>query len=397
MGAPAASPRLDSVDAFRGLVMFLMIAEILKLGEVAKAVPGSSFWAFLAFHQSHVEWVGCSLHDLIQPGFMFLVGVSLPFSIAARRAKGQSTAKMTLHAFWRAFVLVWLAIILSSFGRESPDYVFTNVLAQIGLGYGLLFLIGFLPVRGQWAAFALILVGYGLAFALWPLPQEDFYWKAVGVKPEWLAENGLTGFAAHWNKNANVAAAFDLWFLNLFPRAEPFAWNRGGYQTLNFVPSLATMILGLIAGEVLKSERTPLGKAKWLAVAGIVGLAAGYALGAAGVCPVVKRIWTPSWVLFSGGWCLLILAAFYAVMDIHGWKAWAFPFMIVGMNSIAAYCMSSSFVKQEIHKGLKRHLPWQVFDVFGVESITLIHGALTLSVMWLILYWMYTRKVFIRV
>src|SRR5207249_4462841 len=93
---PASAPpvRLVSVDAYRGLVMFLMMAEILKFALVAKAIPGSGFWAFLAFHQSHVEWVGCSLHDLIQPSFSFLVGVSLPFSLAARRDRGQSKLTM---------------------------------------------------------------------------------------------------------------------------------------------------------------------------------------------------------------------------------------------------------------------------------------------------------------
>lgn len=389
--------RLDSVDAFRGLVMFLMMAEILKFQAISRALPGSELWSFLAFHQSHVEWTGCALHDLIQPGFMFLVGVSLPFSLAARRGKGQSVAKMTLHAVWRAAVLIFLAIVLSSLGRETPDYIFTNVLAQIGLGYVFLFAVGFLPVRGQWLAFAGILLGYWLAFAVWPIPPADFDWISVGVKPDWLAAHGLTGFAAHWSKNANIATSFDLWFLNLFPRAEPFAWNRGGYQTLNFVPSLATMILGLIAGEALKSDRSPIEKLRWLVLAGVLALAAGYGLEVAGVCPIVKRIWTPSWVLFSGGWCLLFLAGFYAIMDIAGRKSWAFPLTVVGMNSIAAYCISTSFVKPEIHKGLRRHWSGWIFDAFGPEYATLVHGAMTLTVMWLILFWMYRRKIFLRI
>src|SRR5581483_5969678 len=94
--SPAPPPRLTSVDAYRGLVMFLMMAEILKFALVAKALPGNDIWAFLAHHQTHVEWVGCSLHDLIQPSFSFLVGVSLPFSLAARRDRGQSKLAMTL-------------------------------------------------------------------------------------------------------------------------------------------------------------------------------------------------------------------------------------------------------------------------------------------------------------
>jgi predicted acyltransferase len=385
------------VDAYRGLVMFLMMAEILKFALIARAVPGNPVWDFLAYHQSHVEWVGCSLHDLIQPSFSFLVGVSLPFSLAARRERGQSLLVMTVHAFWRAFVLVWLGIILRSLWGTMPDYGFTDTLSQIGLGYGFLFLLGLRPVRDQWIACGVLLIGYWLAFALWPAPGPGFDWAAVGVKPEWLSQHGLDGFAAHWSKNANAAAAFDQWFLNLFPREKPFVFSGGGYQVLSFIPTLATMILGLIAGGVLKGNRLPWDKVKWLTLAGIAGLAGGYALGAAGICPVVKRIWTPSWVLFSGGWCFLFLAGFYALTDIGGWKRWAFPLIVVGANSIAAYCMATSFIKPEIHKMVLRHLGRNAFDVLGTEYQPLLHGAATLTVMWLVLYWMYQRKVFIKV
>jgi predicted acyltransferase len=377
--------------------MFLMMAELMKFAAVSKALPGNGFWAFLGFHQSHVEWVGCSLHDLIQPSFSFLVGVSLPFSLAARRDRGQSKLAMTLHAFWRAFVLVWIGIILRSLWDPIPDYGFTDTLSQIGLGYGFLFLLGFRPVRDQWLAVGLILVGYWLFFALWPAPGPDFDWARVGVSQKWLSENGLDGFAAHWSKSANAATAFDQWFLNLFPRQKEFVFSGGGYQVLNFVPTLATMILGLIAGGVLKDDRGPWRKVLWLTAAGLVALGAGYGLGYLGVCPVVKRIWTPSWVLFSGGWCFLLLAGFYAVNDVIGWRRWAFPLVVVGMNSIAAYCMSTSFIKPEIGKMVWRHLGVRTFHVFGPEYAPLVHGAITLTVLWLILYWMYRRKVFIKV
>jgi predicted acyltransferase len=395
---PAAPPvRLTSVDAYRGLVMFLMMAELLKFREVAKNVPGNAVWSFLALQQSHVEWAGCTLHDLIQPSFSFLVGVSLPFSIAARRQHGQSVLGMTLHAFWRAFVLVWIGIILRSLWDPIPDYGFTDTLSQIGLGYGFLFLLGFRPVRDQWVAFWVIVVGYWLFFALHPVPGPEFDWARVGVSQAWLSQNGLDGFAAHWSKNANAAAEFDQWFLNLFRRQEPFVYQRGGYQVLNFVPTLATMILGLIAGGVLKDDRGPWRRVLWLTAAGLIGLAAGYGLGLAGICPVVKRIWTPSWVLFSGGWCFLLLAAFYAVTDVGGWRRWAFPLVVVGMNSIAAYCMSTSFIKPEIGKMVWRHLGQNAFHVFGPEYAPLVHGTITLTVLWLILFWLYRRKVFIKV
>jgi predicted acyltransferase len=385
---------LTSLDAYRGLVMFLMMAEVLSLSRVAKARPDSAFWQFLAHHQNHVAWIGCSLHDLIQPSFSFLVGVALPFSLASRAARGQSRTRMTFHAGWRALVLILLGVFLRSIGQPQTYWTFEDTLSQIGLGYVALFLIGFRPVREQWAALGLILAGYWAAFAFYPLPGPGFDYSQVGGSNTW--PHLMTGFAAHWNKNSNPAWAFDTWFLNLFPRENPFKFNGGGYSTLSFIPTLGTMILGLIAGGVVRSGRAPWAKLKWLAVAGVMGLAAGAAFGWLGVCPVVKRIWTPSWVLYSGGWCFLLLAAFYLVVDVWGFRRWAFPLVVIGMNSIAAYCMAHLF-GGFIGSSLDIHLGANVFKIFGQAYEPLVHGALVLFVMWLLLFWMYRRKLFLRV
>ena len=109
---PQPVPRNVAVDAYRGLVMFLMMAEVLRLSRVAAAFPGNWFWSFLALNQTHVAWAGCSLHDTIQPGFSFLVGVALPYSIASRLAKGGTFGKMFLHALWRSLLLVALGVFL---------------------------------------------------------------------------------------------------------------------------------------------------------------------------------------------------------------------------------------------------------------------------------------------
>ena len=394
--APAgpAPARLTSLDAYRGLVMFLMMAEVLSFSRVAGARPDSGLWQFLAHHQSHVDWIGCSLHDLIQPSFSFLVGVALPFSLASRAARGQSRTRMTFHAAWRSLVLILLGVFLRSIGAHQTNWTFEDTLSQIGLGYVALFLLGFRPMREQWAALVLILVGYWAAFALYPLPGPDFDYGKVGASNAW--PHLMTGFAAHWNKNSNPAWAFDTWFLNLFPREKPFAFNGGGYATLSFIPTLGTMILGLIAGGIVRSERTPWAKVRWLAAAGAVGLAAGAALGWLGVCPVVKRIWTPSWVLFSGGWCFLLLAGFYLLIDLWGHRRWAFPLVVVGMNSIAAYCMAHMF-DGFIASSLKTHLGADAFKAFAPAYEPLVRGALILFVMWLLLFWMYRRKLFLRI
>ena len=251
----ASTRRLGSIDAYRGLVMFLMMAEVLRFCAVASAVKGNRIWEFLCHHQSHVEWIGCVLHDMIQPSFSFLVGVALPFSLASRRARGQTAGMMTLHAVWRSLVLIFLGVFLRSIGHRQTNFTFEDTLSQIGLGYTFLFLLGTRSVRVQWIAFIALLVGYWGLFAAYPLPGGDFAYSDVGVPADW--KHLMTGFPAHWNKNSNPAWAFDVWFLNLFPRSQPFRYNGGGYATLSFIPTLATMILGLIAGGVLKGSWKP--------------------------------------------------------------------------------------------------------------------------------------------
>lgn len=393
--APAKelSTRVGSIDVYRGFVMLLMLTEAMDVPDVAKAMAGSGFWVFLGHELSHSSWVGCSLFDLIQPGFSFLVGVALPYSLARRATMGQQPWRRTLHVIGRALVLIFLGIFLRSLDQSQTNWTFKDTLTQIGLGYGFLYALALRPVRIQWGALAVILVAYWLFFALYPLPGPNFDWANAGTSPA----QQLPGFAGHWSLNTNPAWAFDVWFLNLFPQQHPFRYaDDGGYCTLSFIPTLGTMILGLIAGGVLRSERPPLGKVRWLAIAGIAGLATGWLLGAIGICPVVKRIWTPSWVLFSGGWCLLILAGLYLIVDVWNRRAWAFPFKVVGINSIAAYLMSWLFV-DGISGALVRHLGQRSFDIFGKISEPLLLGAAVMLVEWLILWWMYRQKIFLRI
>jgi predicted acyltransferase len=393
-GPATPPPRLTSIDAYRGFVMLLMMGEVLRFCAVAAAVPQSAFWHLLCHHQEHVEWVGCSLHDLIQPSFSFLVGVALPFSIANRMAAGQSRGRLIRHSILRALALILLGIFLRSLSHPQTYFTFEDTLTQIGLGYVFLFLLGFRPVREQWAAFIVILVGFWAAFALYPLPGPDFDWAAVGVPKDW--PHLLTGFEAHWNKNSNLAWAFDVWFLNLFPRESRFLYNDGAWSTLSFIPTLATMILGLIAGGVLRSDRPAAARLRWLVWAGVAGLASGWLLGALGVCPVVKRIWTPTFTLFTGGWCFLFLAGFYHAIDVRGRKAWAFPLIVVGMNSIAAYC--TNWVGERfIAENLTRHLGTGAFRVLGDAYAPLLQGAVVLFLLWLVLLWMYRRRIFLRI
>jgi heparan-alpha-glucosaminide N-acetyltransferase len=395
-----AGTRNVSLDAYRGLVMLLMMAEVLRLSHVAAAYPTSLFWKILAFNQTHTEWFGCSLHDTIQPGFSFLVGVALPYSIANRMAKGARFAELFWHAVWRSFVLVVLGVFLRSMDHSMTYFTFEDTLSQIGFGYPFLFLLGFYSSKVKslkWvaAALAVILVGYWLAWALYPAAPANFDWQSVGVSPAWNAQHNYTGFAAHWNKNYNFGNAFDQWFLNLFPREHPFVYNDGGYLTLSFIPTLGTMILGLIAGRWLRESRpgTPMKK---LLIAGVSGIALGLALHYSHICPVVKRIWTPSWTIFSGGICFLFLAAFSWVIEVKGFKKWAFPLVVIGMNSITAYCIAH-FLEGFLVSTFRIHLGPNFFQFAGAGLQPLFEGAAILLCYWLVLLWMYRRKLFLKI
>jgi heparan-alpha-glucosaminide N-acetyltransferase len=393
---PAASPvtaRNVAVDAYRGLVMVLMMAEVLHLAQVANAYPGNWFWAILGYNQTHVEWAGCSLHDLIQPSFSFLVGVALPYSIASRIRKGQTFGLLFAHAVWRSLLLVALGIFLRSMHSTETNFTFEDTLTQIGLGYPFLFLLGFRSERWQWGAFGAILFAYWLAWALYPAPGAGFDYGSVGVPQNWV--HNFTGFAAHWNKNSNLGNAFDQWFLNLLPRTSPFVANSGGYLTLSFIPTLGTMILGLVAGRWLR-RFAPAIPMKHLVFAGVLGIAAGLLLHVTGICPVVKRVWTPAWTLFSGGACFLILAAFSWIIDIKKYRKWAFPLVVVGLNSIAAYLIAH-LCEDFVSSSLRIHLGMKPFQIFGQGVEPLMFGAVVLLSFWGMLFWMYRRKVFLRI
>jgi predicted acyltransferase len=384
-GLPVGA-RNVAVDAYRGFVMLLMMGEVLQLSHVAQAFPGNWFWGFLAYNQTHVDWAGCSLHDLIQPSFSFLVGVAVPYSIASRLRKGVPFGRMLVHAIWRSILLVALGIFLRSTHSTQTYFTFEDTLTQIGLGYTFLFLLGFRSPRWQWSALAILLVGYWLAWALYPIPDST-------LPSPWPRH--FTGFAAHWNKNVNFGTAFDQWFLNLFSRKEPFVANSGGYLTLSFIPTLGTMILGLIAGRWFRTFAPRLPLARFLTAAGI-GMAAGLLLHATGICPIVKRIWTPSWTLFSGGACFALLALFSWIIDGKGYRKWAFPLVVIGMNSMAAYLIAHLF-EEFIVSSFRIHLGPRPFQILGLGLEPLLLGIAVLLTYWVLLFWMYRRQIFLRI
>ena len=400
-GDPAitsANQRLVSVDVYRGFVMFLLGLRLLELDEAAAHFPDSAFWKFIGFHSSHVPWVGCSLNDLIHPSFAFLTGTSLAFSVASRKGKGQAFAPMLRHALVRSLILIGLGIFLRSQGRPMTNWTFEETLTQTGLGYPFLFLLAFATARVRWISFFGLLITAWLIYVAFPIlpphPDPDAFNTPLG----WAHD--FSGFYSHWNHNRNAGWAFDTWFFNLFPRPRPYVGYLGGYSTLNFITTLATMILGYFAGTWLRaaskgtSEQSVITK-------NLVSLGAGCLVASglmhfAGICPVIKHLWTPSWVFLSGGMCFLLLAVFHQILDVKQFRGWAFPFLVLGMNSLAFYLMRHT-LDEWLSENLQRHFGSATFQIFGPEFEPLLIGSCSFLLLWLVVFWMYRRKLFLRV
>jgi heparan-alpha-glucosaminide N-acetyltransferase len=380
-------PRLLSLDAYRGAVMLLLAANGFGLAAIAKNSE-SPLLQWIGFQTSHPEWisqfhlVGFALWDMIQPAFMFIVGVAVPYSFAKRTTLGESRTKIILHAALRSLLLILIGVFLTSVRATETKWIFTNVLCQIGLGYPILVILAGRSYRTQSIAAALILIASWLLFVLHPVqvPQGE---DAKGV---------LTGFFAHWSMNANAGTAFDAWFLNLFPHGEPIPQNAGGYVTLNFIPASVTMLFGLICGQLLRDERyAPNQKLRLLFFFSAFFLALAVVLSIT-ICPVVKRIWTPSWVFFSGAYVVLLLALFYWMIDVKGMRWWTFPFVVAGMNPLALYLMGM-LSKGWVIAQLKIHLPE---FVFAGSIAPVVEATLAALIFWLVVWWMHRRRVYLR-
>ena len=233
--------------------MLLMVLSSWRwLSPMINAYPDNPFLEWLHRQLQHLEWAGCTIWDMIQPSFMFMVGVSLAFSYRKRFEAGDTQKAMLLHAIKRAIILILLGVFLRSMAFKGTYWTFEDVLTQIGLGYVPLFLLAGTTIKYQLISLASILVGYWMLFALWPLPGTDYDYAAVNADAIGVR---FSGFAAHWDKNANPAHYFDRWFLNLFPRPirndgvdiGPFHHHGGGYPYVEFHPLARNNANGVVS------------------------------------------------------------------------------------------------------------------------------------------------------
>ncbi len=358
-GLPLGNPlshRLTSLDAYRGFIMLLLVSSGFGFGSL-EAYPGL---AWLARQVDHAEWTGCTFWDLIQPAFTFMVGMAMPFSLGRRKAAGATSGELLRHVLWRAFVLILLSNILSNFNsRGVPRLQLINVLCQVAFGYVICFAVYQLRFLWQAVTAAGLLVGYWALFAAFPGPEGAF------------------------SQTGNIGQVIDQAVLG---------YNYSGYYTtINFIGNSITIIFGMWAGTLVLRPGTHAHRIKVLALCALAGFALGLALEPFN--PMVKRLWTASFTFFSAGWVLVMLLAFYWIVEVKRIDRWTFPFIVLGTNSIFIYSFS-----QVLHGWLQHGIGvfTRNFEFLGPTGAIPLN-LLTLAAMWYMCYWLYRRRIFFKI
>jgi len=353
------SERLQSLDAYRGLIMFTLLA-----GGIFHSLKGHPVWNWLYVQNEHVPWAGCVYWDLIQPSFMFMVGVAMPLAFARRAALGDSWSQQFRHAIFRAFNLCAIGILLDHFGAQKIQIGFIRVLQQIAFGYICAFFVVGRSFRTQGLVAAALLVGYNLLWMFNPWNGSGGPW-ALG--------------------NENIGSAFDRWMLGR---------NYSGYYVgMNAIPSAATIIFGVMAGQWVMQRRPHPRTMLVLLVGGLSGIALG--LAASPWLPLIKRIWTPSFAVFAAGCTTLILLAFYWAIEVKGWRRWSLPLVVVGVNSIAAYVLGNAGFGGWFRSASGAWIGW-LKPMLGNAWYPVFQNALFAVAAWGVLYWLYRRRIFFK-
>ncbi|MFO7617811.1 MAG: DUF5009 domain-containing protein [Bacteroidales bacterium] len=356
--------RLLSLDFFRGLTMFLLIAEFAHLFYlfVVPELQGTPLY-FLGKQLHHRDWAGLHFWDLVQPFFMFIVGVAMPFSFSRRMSQGHTRQQLTVHVLKRSFLLLVLGWALYCIGSGKITFLFQNVLAQLSVTY----LIAYLVMRkAPWVQILVSVLLIGLSEALYRL-----FW--------------VTGFTNPFTPGENFGA----WFNILISGQE----DSGHWAMFNAIPTTAHTIWGVLVGQLLISSKSWQKKLQVMVIAGLVALAVGYSL--TPLTPIIKRISTSTFVFVSGGWTLLAMALSYWVIDVVKFRKILF-FNIVGMNPLFIYLFAhvgGANLLQTIVKPFTHGL----FGWAGNWTAEFVTGLTVLFLLWYLCYWLYKKKIFIRI
>lgn len=360
-----AENRLLSLDFFRGFTMFLLIAEGTRLfgHMVDPSLKGT--WIYSLGQQFHHHpWNGLRFWDLVQPFFMFIVGVAIPFSVAKRMQRGDSESQILRHTVQRSLVLLFLGVMLASIGRGQFTFLFQNVLAQLSVTYLIATLLMRRSALTQLIVSVSLIVLSDLLYRFFPVAGYDFPFEA----------------------DKNFGSYVDMLLSGEL--------SRGHWVSFNAIPTTAHTIWGVLAGQLLMSDRKWGQKLKLLLVAGLIGVIAGYSLNP--FIPIIKRICTSSFVLVSGGWAVLALAFSFWLIDVKGTGKWPRFFAIVGMNSLFIY-LFAQIGGEGLLARISMPFTHLLFSWSGESIAQIANGFAAWMLLWYLCYWLYRRKVFIKI
>jgi len=363
------SGRLESLDALRGWDMFWSVGGGQLIHALAKGTENP--WLVALGRQfTHFEWAGFRFYDLIMPLFLFMIGVSMPYSFASRLTRGQGRGRILLHVLFRVVVLCVLGMTINGklLTYDPSRFQLTySVLHVLAMGY-LVASILLLCVKPRWqvAAVAALMAVYWIVQTYVPAPGHVAGTYAPGSTwGDWLNERLLGDWQGEWRRP---------WIISLCTYG-------------------ATAMLGAFAGQLLRSDRSNRAKLGWLVLGGAACLAAGWAWSFQ--VPIIKKTWTTTYVLVAGGWSYLLLAAFFLVVDVWRLRRWAFPFKVIGMNSIMAYMIWSLF-SPALHQAA-RVLVGGLKPRVGAAWYPSLEVAVAFGLLWLLLFWMYRTQSLVKI
>lgn len=364
--SPPVEGRITSIDFFRGFTMFLLAGEATELyGQLEKSNIGVV--QFLGTELSHHVWHGLHFWDLIQPFFMFIVGVAIPFAVANRLKKGDTIKTITRHAIKRSLLLLFLGWALYFADAGKLVFRFQNVLAQLSVTYLVAFLIRNKSYKFQIIFTLAILLLIDLAYRFFP----------------------VEGFNHPWVNFENLGA----WFNNKIEGVD----KASEWATLNFVSTTAHTVWGVMCGKLLMSDKPAGKKIQTLLIAGVSALFIGYLLDGLNITPIIKKIATSSFVFASGGWAILVLCFCYWLIDVRKkFISGSKMFIIVGMNSIFIY-LFFSISGPEIIRRCWAPFSNLLFSWGGEQTVGIITSLGIWAAMWYMCYWLYKNKLYIKI
>jgi predicted acyltransferase len=362
------SGRVMSIDALRGFDMFWIIGGE-KIFAGLHDIFDSPSTAWIRTQLTHVKWEGFRFEDLIMPLFLFIVGVVMPYSFNKRLLEGHGKTRLYLHVLKRTIILFVLGMIAQGNLLEydiSTLHIYSNTLQAIAAGYIIAAIIMLnLGIRWQIATTGILLVLFWALMMLVPFPGRG----ADVLLPD-----------------SNLAIYIDRIVFGSFIDGTdpPYTW------LLSSMTFGCTVILGVMAGHILRIDKAGIRKVLWLLAAGGGCIVAGLLWS---LCfPIIKHLWTSSFVLFSGGICLVLLALFYLVIDVLGFRKWAFGFVVIGTNAIAVYMATHLVNFRNIGGAFVGGL-----EKYAGNWYPLIYALAGFAIVWLILWWMYRKKTFIKI